>query len=207
MSTHNKTRDLQLFSISVPVSTTMSSPLLIFMFIFAIADNAPTNWHKNIICAQVPKMVLENVLGGAFNSRYMCIEPPIAVPETSTGKKRGAWFEEDFFVDGTLMEEVGDDAAWNVNHIEISKMKYGIHRDKRGVDYMQQWQCKMKIEWMDLSSDYFPKYLRTVQCSSENCWFGLYKCTPRYFAVKLQRRKRGLCQSVKKWDFLAYRTS
>lgn len=172
---------------------------LSILIILHIVDNAPiSKWEKKSICAELPMLVLENILGGAFNPRYMSIEHPIQT-DSPSGTKRGVSYEEDFYV--VDEEQVDDDPAWVVNnHVFVAQKKYGLHRNKRGVDYMQQWHCQSKIEWTDLGPDYFPRYLRSVVCLYGNCWFGLYKCKPRSFSVKLLRRKRGFCDDRSESD-------
>lgn len=66
-------------------------------------------------------------------------------------------------------------------------------RSKRDLDYLQEWQCESQIKWTDLGPDYFPRYLRSVECLEKNCWFNIYKCRPRSFTVKILRRKRNRC--------------
>ncbi|XP_044259107.1 protein trunk-like [Tribolium madens] len=168
--------------------------IVLTISVLSTVDNAPlTRWEKNSICEELPVLVLGNILGGAFNSRYMSIDRPIE-EKPQTGGKRGVSFAEDFYVDNDFIEQLDNKPAWDVtNLVVVSKKKYGLHRSKRGVDYLQQWHCKSKIEWTDLGPDYFPRYLKSVVCLSENCWFGLYKCKPRSFSVNLLRRKKGFC--------------
>lgn len=66
-------------------------------------------------------------------------------------------------------------------------------RYRRDMDYLQEWHCKSRIKWTDLGLDYFPRYLRSVECLTENCWFNMYKCRPRSFTVKILKRKRDRC--------------
>ncbi|RZC31756.1 Noggin domain containing protein [Asbolus verrucosus] len=160
-------------------------------------NSAPVRgFDKNQVCSEVPVLILENILGGAFNPRYMSVDEPFE-EEPTVGNKREVSLAEDFYVDDTFLEQVDEEPAWVVNnHVTLVKKKYGLHRSKRGVDYMQEWHCKTKIEWTDLGPDYFPRFLRSARCLSEKCWFGFYKCKPRSFTVKLLRRKRHFCASI-----------
>ena len=142
--------------------------------------------------------MLEDILGAAFNPRYMSVEEPVKTESASSGK-RGVSFGEEFYVNDNFLEQIDSEPAWNVNnHVTLAKKRYGLHRRKRSSDYLQQWQCSSKIEWIDLGPDYFPRYLRSVVCLSENCWFGLYSCRPKSFTVKLLRRKKGFCANDSK---------
>lgn len=55
------------------------------------------------------------------------------------------------------------------------------------------WECDMRVKWTDLGLDYFPRFLRTVECVKTHCFYGRYTCQPRSFTVKLLRRRRGRC--------------
>lgn len=58
---------------------------------------------------------------------------------------------------------------------------------------VRQWECQSKIRWQDLGPDYYPRYLRSVECTSQTCWYDMMQCRPRSFTVKLLRRKRDRC--------------
>jgi hypothetical protein len=182
-------------------------------------DNVTAAPHsKKSICAKLSVSTLENVLGGAFNSRYMSVDVPTT--DVPTNGKRGVSVDEDFFVQEDFVEQLDTEPAWKLqNHVEAAKRKhvskgdvslYGqaetrsnvnsdrmrgqmSRRSERGVDLVEQWQCKSKIEWVDLGPDYFPRYLRKVVCQNQNCWFGLFRCKAKAFNVKLLRRKKEYC--------------
>lgn len=59
------------------------------------------------------------------------------------------------------------------------------------------WECEAKIRWLDLGYDYYPRYLRTVECTRQSCFYGHFTCKPRSFTVKILRRKRGECVPTK----------
>lgn len=44
------------------------------------------------------------------------------------------------------------------------------------------------MEWLDLGEDRFPRYLRTVRCKGESCWFTHFECKGRAFTVNVLRR-------------------
>jgi len=56
------------------------------------------------------------------------------------------------------------------------------------------WQCNSEIIWTDLGSNYFPRYLRTTRCTTENCWYGHFKCRPKAFTVNVLKRIRDSCK-------------
>ncbi|KXJ82931.1 hypothetical protein RP20_CCG010584 [Aedes albopictus] len=176
-------------------------------------------------CVQLPAPVLSNILGPAYNSRYMSIDkPPVMDEEPTTGDmdgKRGAssGFYPAFFVDDDYLEEVGNSPAWAVDHTkdtanrlqkgplnkreafdsllhEIeskSRSTRNARRNQNGGGASRPWQCDAKIRWIDLGDEYYPRFLRTVECAKTRCWYGHYQCTPRSFTVKLLRKRSGQC--------------
>lgn len=50
------------------------------------------------------------------------------------------------------------------------------------------WGCEARMEWEDLGEDRFPRYLRTVRCLGEQCWFTHFRCQGRAFTVNVLRR-------------------
>lgn len=55
------------------------------------------------------------------------------------------------------------------------------------------WKCDAKIKWVDLGPDYFPRFLRTVECTKHYCWYKAFVCKPKSFAVKILHRRKGKC--------------
>ncbi|XP_037028778.1 protein trunk-like [Bradysia coprophila] len=173
-------------------------------------------------CANLPPTVLSDVLGAAFNSRYMSIEPPKYPEEdmenlhpNSYQTKRNSELLQPFYVDDTFALEISDKPAWEVKHtveehdqgsVSISTrqihhplMNMNVDRSKRDLrrgNRMRNdrpWECEAKIKWIDLGADYFPRFLRSVECTKKKCWYNHYVCKPRSFTVKLLRRRNGEC--------------
>lgn len=66
-------------------------------------------------------------------------------------------------------------------------------RSRRSVKNGFPWSCESKIEWIDLGANHFPRFLRTVKCTSDQCWFGHFQCRPKAFTVKILRRRKDSC--------------
>lgn len=133
--------------------------------------------------------------------------------------KRDAQNFKPFYVDDTYAMELSDKPAWEVTHLtemerankrEIeeknknsttsrAKRSNNRRRNEDGTQPQQQmmskrpWECEAKIKWIDLGYDYYPRYLRTVECTRHACFYGHFTCKPRSFTVKLLRRRRGEC--------------
>lgn len=131
--------------------------------------------------------LLKEILGPAFNPRYMSIEKP-EEQKTSTGKKRFT-YTLDFYLEPGYEEDLEQQPAWRLtNHVDAA-VSMGNMRYRRTPDLLQEWQCKSEIKWTDLGMDYFPRYLRSVECLTNNCWFNMYKCKPRSFTMKLLKKR------------------
>lgn len=185
-------------------------------------------------CERLPPEELGEILGAAYNTRYMSIQTPFMAPDddddqfTISGinsRKRFADGDEDqdFAVDDTFVHELSDQPAWAVNHATLSRSRQqstnerqkrstadgnrkdeDINRDTRYIkgssggagDKMKRpWECEARIKWIDLGDEYFPRYLRTVECAKTQCFYGRFTCQPRSFTIKLLRRRPGQCVS------------
>lgn len=153
-------------------------------------------------------------------------EPKIEeeVEQKNAAGKRGVQDFKPFYVDDTFAMEIsGDVPAWEVQHLVNSTennteseptAENNGKRDKRanyrrrtdefnsgGYQPQQQnkrpWECEAKIKWLDLGYDYYPRYLRTVECTRHSCFYGHFTCKPRSFTVKILRRRRGECVQTK----------
>lgn len=155
--------------------------------------------------------------------RYMSVDEPIFTDDSDDNPslKRDAQNFKPFYVDDTFAMELSDKPAWEVSHLtgsEIAaarqmgenddvlsknttrtKRANNRRRNEDGSQPQQQqqskrpWECEAKIKWIDLGYDYYPRYLRTVECTRHACFYGHFTCKPRSFTVKLLRRRRGEC--------------
>lgn len=178
-------------------------------------------------CVQLPPPILSNILGPAFNSRYMSIDkPPVMQDESVNGEtdgKRGAisGLYPSFYVDKDHLVELGNNPAWVVDHAKdtanpvlkaplnkreaFDSLLYEMGKEGRLARSFRRgqtdgstrpWECDAKIRWVDLGIEYYPRFLRTVECAKSRCWYGHYHCTPRSFTVKMLRRRTGQCVPV-----------
>lgn len=159
-------------------------------------------------CTQLTTKSLAKILGQAFNPRYMSIDPPFLHQQDADSKRSS--YEIPFYADNDVVS-VGDFPAWETDHINYYEEKKAIN-DKKVVrvrDIFTQkstgnpqisktrpWECASKLTWMDLGINYFPRYIRSVECISNSCWYGHYNCKPKSFTVKVLRRKNGSCIRV-----------
>ncbi|XP_053698612.1 protein trunk [Sabethes cyaneus] len=184
-------------------------------------------------CVELPEPILSDILGPAYNSRYMSIDkPPVMEDEPISGEggnaKRGLSkpLYPSFYVNENHLAEIGTDPAWEVKHAKDttnlllettqtsrSKRDTMFHKFLQDRSYDRQsrlthlgrgmiqepklgskpWECEGKIRWLDLGAEYFPRYLRTVECAKSRCYYGQYQCLPRSFTVKILRRRTGEC--------------
>ncbi|XP_075166871.1 trunk [Haematobia irritans] len=155
-------------------------------------------------CTQLSTKSLAKILGQAFNPRYMSIDPPFLNQDSDS--KRSS-YEIPFYADNDVVS-VGDFPAWETDHINYYEEKKAINDKKviRVRDIFKQksssndqlsktrpWECASKLTWLDLGINYFPRYIRSVECISNSCWYGHYNCKPKSFTIKVLRRKHGSC--------------
>lgn len=167
-------------------------PIALMLLAF-IAHATMLRIARNVLCSELSEGILKDILGAAYNSRYMSILPPGEDAEDfNESMKRHSPMMPTFYVDQDFAEELGnDEPAWKVHHLEAHGM--GHSRAKRRVAPYRQWECPSKIAWTDLGPDYYPRYLRSVECLTKNCWYGHYVCKPRSFTVKILKRRKGRC--------------
>jgi protein trunk len=153
----------------------------------------------------------------------MSIDPPKSDGNDdtkNTGGKRDAQEFKPFYVDDTYAMELSDKPAWEViDHLselekanskrklaempETNATRVQRSNNRRRTEDSNQsqskrpWECEAKIKWLDLGYDYYPRYLRTVECTRSACFYGHFTCTPRSFTVKILRRRRGECVQTK----------
>lgn len=150
--------------------------------------------EKNVKCNELPENVLERILGAAYNPRYMSVAQPLEI--TKEGSTRDISILPSFYMDNTsYSHELNDIAAWNLNsHRNLTRLtRHRAQRKKRKDVTEEKWHCKYQIVWKDLGPDYFPRFVRNVECISDKCFYDMFKCKPRSFGIKILKRKRELC--------------
>lgn len=202
----------------------------IVLFIVISCDTYPLEIERseyNKFCRQLPSMMLTEILGPAFNSRYMSINEPLSLNSNDmsmTNGKRDLNELTSFYVDGDYKGDLSNKPAWDVlQHVPVqtkvniesdtfeengesiiksSKSSASSTPEKRSHQYrssksssvsLRPWECEAKIRWIDLGPNYFPRFLRTIECTKHLCWYGHYTCQPRSFTIKLLRRRAGEC--------------
>lgn len=198
------------------------SVIIICGFLLKYGSGRAVNDYTEIECESLPKMILTQILGSAFNPRYMSLESPVykktvdAAVITAVGK-RASEDEPEFYVDKEFSKIISDKPAWESNvYLDLNSEQKRIKRQLKQKYYMgsrtnnmqatssvddqdrRPWFCDSKIKWIDLGDDYYPRWIRTVECVKQNCWYGKYTCAPRSFTIKLLRRQSNKCIHSKK---------
>lgn len=192
--------------------TISSEPILSYL-----TNRRPKN------CAELSPPILSSILGPAFNSRYMSIDkPPVMDDEPAHGEPDGKRYATnglfpEFYVDDDYTEELGNKPAWLVDHVKLTnnhvlraplskrdangsklanRSTRNARRGQKSSGSSRPWNCEAKIRWMDLGDEYYPRFLRTVECAKTSCWYGHYQCTPRSFTIKILRKRTGECVPI-----------
>lgn len=146
-------------------------------------------------CEPLEKETLEVLLGAAFNPRYMSLDAPPNDNGKVLGRpdiKRNVPSYLPFSVDDDFKHDFDEVPAWETAHSSLHMNQVG--RMKRSPSQNPRpWECEATVKWIDLGRDYFPRYLRTVECTKHDCWYSKYVCKPRSFTVKILRKKSGMC--------------
>lgn len=218
-----------------------------------VDENASTVIEKGSQkCEEVPQIILAELLGEAYNSRYMSVNRPMTDDdlENSNANDRNAYTVvkrkvdtlPSFYVEEKHSIELSEKPAWDIrDNLEEFESQLGKNRrKKRAISIMTDrtktdnatqkrsaeltatenetvrnkraysrkaydgqhpsdikrlypWLCDSTIKWIDLGPDYFPRFLRTVECEAHYCYFKMFMCRPKSFAVKVLHRKRGVC--------------
>lgn len=190
------------------------------------------------ICPPTPVDQLREMLGAAYNARYMSIDKPADLftftPEFTDVNNRqnsssDAWKRlpnedgrrhlmtvesNDFHVAPSyrrLLQDEKNNKELIKHAVSGSKFKRHLRqrRLKRSATTTSKrqrrqaspsasskflpWQCSQHIEWLDLGQDHFPRYVRSVKCTSDRCFYGHYQCKPKAFTVKVLRRISDKC--------------
>ncbi|ESO88359.1 hypothetical protein LOTGIDRAFT_234654 [Lottia gigantea] len=58
------------------------------------------------------------------------------------------------------------------------------------------WECKMKPDWQRMKTGFFPTYVQTGRCQTSKCFYRLYDCIPKKYAIKLLKRDPDQCNPI-----------
>lgn len=155
--------------------------ILTFGTVLAVPATSP--------CVKANREALEEILGPAFNPRYMAIDTP---PDQEAPTSRLHARNSDGLLNdqGVFSENSGFHVRSDFRQDLPNEQRGRGGRHRRDGVTSEPWSCRSELKWEDLGEDHFPRYLRTVHCSEEECWFKRYRCVGRAFTVKLLRRRQ-----------------
>lgn len=125
-------------------------------------------------CQPVKREFLMQKLGRAYNHHFMAMD----------------------FVDLTTKTA---DQLESLPEDVLHENRYGnesIREKRSSATKPEAWTCKTTSNWNDLGNNYFPRYYKSVTCSSNNCWFGHFRCRAKFFQLQILKRKSGACRKV-----------
>lgn len=232
---------------SVCNSKSVSETSMTRMIVDEVTDDSKQEAIKRK-CEELPKILLAQLLGEAYNSRYMSINRPITSDDGSyvndndrnaySVVKRRVENIPSFYVEEKHALELSEKPVWDIREHTIEELRASKVRRKRlapiepsetlppsnGLDEvaingtdtqarnrraygrngssgsgkndpnkLYPWKCDATIKWVDLGPDYFPRFLRTVECTKHYCWYKAFVCKAKSFAVKILHRRKGSC--------------
>lgn len=143
----------------------------LFVVTFRSADGATTfNFRK---CHPVKRDLLRQRLGTAYNHRYMAMDH------------------------ADLHSKINQSPSQNRDHVttrNITKRSSSIRVDH--ITDPAPWTCQTSDIWLDLGQGFFPRLVRSVECSSNKCWFGHFQCRPKHYTIKVLKKKEDECIRV-----------
>lgn len=187
--------------------------LIIYGLLISVTSSRNIDTHEEIACDSLPETVLVKILGSAYNPRYMSVDMPFIESSENdpqviggiNGKRDASSVDPDFYVDNEFQQDLSNQPAWEVDFVKSNKKtrqkRQSLHsghyyRNEQQIQREKPWFCDSKIRWHDLGPDYYPRWLRTVECVKHDCWYGKGTCKPKSFTIKLLKRQRGKCVSA-----------
>lgn len=164
-------------------------------------------------CEQLPLKILKRVHGPAFDPRYMSIHEPLESGDQSDtsgviDRKRNAENRPSFFISEENRLSSNEESAWKIQwdtffesegSQKTAAQSTPLRRQKRqnhNRGRTEPWRCEQRVKWMNLGTDYYPSHLKTVECTKPKCYYGNFDCKPKSFAVRLLKRRRGVCEDA-----------
>ncbi|KAK9891685.1 hypothetical protein WA026_015653 [Henosepilachna vigintioctopunctata] len=152
-------------------------------------------------CEEMPEEALEEILGSAYNWRYMSITKPIILyHEVNLESKRNVVYDNEYDVTDDHLVKLTEEPAWEVrSHVKLrrnSTTPLQKRRKRQTIQSLEEWHCESEFVWEDLGPDYFPRYIHNLKCTSENCWFTRFKCKRRSFTLKILKKELGQCAEI-----------
>lgn len=182
--------------------------LIIFTLLSNLYHLEGRSVSDNTDCDPLPPELLKDILGSAYNPRYMRLELPKpntnpSVIGLNNGKRETDPFDDlEFYVKDDFSQQIEEKPAWETDFTTIPKRK------KRQVNSQNRrkdpWSCETRMKLIDLGEDYYPRYLRTADCQQDSCWYGRYTCQPKAFALRILKRRRGVCIPAKQLQKLGF---
>ncbi|XP_031559667.1 uncharacterized protein LOC116295850 isoform X2 [Actinia tenebrosa] len=163
-----------------------SFKILLVLFITLMAINMslgktvfllPSNQNGiNEQCQPAKRELLLQKLGRAYNHHFMAMD----------------------FVDLTTktadqLESLPEDA---LHESRYGSANESIREKRSSATKPAAWTCQTTSKWIDMGRNYFPRYYKTVKCSSNDCWFGHFRCRAKFFQFQILKRKSGACRKV-----------
>ncbi|PFX31008.1 protein trunk-like isoform X6 [Stylophora pistillata] len=121
-------------------------------------------------CKPVKRDLLRQRLGTAYNHRYMAMD--------STD----------------LQNHLPPQNQYHVTKRNITKRSSSLTVEQ--ITDPAPWTCQTSKVWINLGPKFFPRHVRSVTCSSDKCWFNHFRCRPKYYTIKVLKKKEGQCLRV-----------
>lgn len=195
----------------------------IICYVFLVNACVAINVSLNRNCDQLPLKVLKRLHGPAFDSRYMSISEPKDIDDDylmddneNFNRKRADNYRPAFYIDEEHTIPLSDEPAWNIQWdvfgelsqsantrgkrspvpIGESEENQRLKRQSTNNRLFNEISCEKRVKWVHLGPDYHPSHLRTIECTKSTCFYSHGSCRPRHFAVRILKRRQGVCANA-----------
>ena len=178
--------------------------------------------EMKVKCIEFNQKELMNILGFSYNTRYMSIQRPREIkepefmaegissgyvkdePEDENSTFRIPSFDVPPDYKQLINPAVGaiQTPDWEYDYTRFETLgkpdedQNSEKRVKRSVKL--PWDCEEQIMWTDLGQNYFPRYIRSRECTSKKCFNGQFKCKQKSFTVRVLKRWTDSCKYYRK---------
>ncbi|XP_031559677.1 protein trunk-like [Actinia tenebrosa] len=138
-------------------------------------------------CEPIKREILLQKLGRAYNPHFMAMDSKDLAAKTADQPE-------------PLPEDALDESRYGSANESVQEKRSSSTRPGA-------WTCQIKSKWIDMGRSYFPRYYKTVTCSSNDCWYGHFRCRAREFQFQIMKRKPGATCKRKKISLLPNATN
>lgn len=131
----------------------------------------------------------ERSANGIWSTFYISVEPTLRLSDEPAWKMKWDGLDPSGYY--RPMGKRRSHTLMNDDATELTTLFAKLDRHKRpNSAHSESWQCQKTIKWLHLGPDFYPPYLRTVECTTSKCYNRQFRCKPKQYAVRILQRHR-----------------